>query len=90
MIARVCVPIICKGMVETCEEDSLTCSDSRCCCCGGRTPSTTACTWLANWAAPPVVRKKSAAAATKSILDRKREGRLQGGEGEKSFDSMRL
>jgi hypothetical protein len=45
---------------------------------------------LANWAAPPVVRKKSAAAATKSILDRKREGRLQGGEGEKSFDSMRL
>jgi hypothetical protein len=48
MIARVCVPIMCKGTTKTCEEESETCSVSRGYCCGGKTP--------------PVMREKLAAA----------------------------
>ena len=51
-IVRVCVPIICRGMTETCEEELETYSASE----------EAACRWLAGWAAPPVVREKSAAA----------------------------
>ena len=62
IIAGVCVPIRCKGTVETCEEESETCSASEGCCCGGKTPSLAACRWLAVCVAPPVMREKSVAA----------------------------
>jgi len=60
-IAGVCVPIMCKKAVKTCEEESETCSASGGRCCGGKTPSATACRCLVGWAAPPVVREKSTA-----------------------------
>jgi len=66
-IAGVCVLIMCRGTTETCEKESLTCSEREGCCCGGRTPSATACRWLAGGALPPVVREKSAPAAVESI-----------------------
>ena len=89
MIAGVCVPIMCKGTAETCEE-SLTCSVSEGCCCEGRTPPPEACRWLAGGATPLVVREKLATAVVESIEERRGEGRLQGEEGERSSDSRRL
>jgi len=38
MVAGVCVPIMCRGTTETCEEKSETCSASGGCCCGRKTP----------------------------------------------------
>jgi len=67
MIVGVCVPIIRRGRVETCENESETLSLSGGCCCGGRTPLATACRSLADWAAPLVVREKSMAVAIESI-----------------------
>jgi hypothetical protein len=66
-IARVCVPILCRGTTKICDEESLICYASEGCCCGGRTPPPAACRWLAGWAAPPVVREKSAATIVESI-----------------------
>jgi hypothetical protein len=45
---------------------------------------------LAGGAAPLVVREKLATAVVESIEGRRGEGRLQGGEGERSFDGRRL
>ena len=89
-IARVCVPIMCRGMTETSEKESLTCFASEGYCCEGRAPPTTACRWLAGGAVPPVAREKSATTAVESIKERRGEGRLQGREGEKSSDGRRL
>jgi len=66
-IAGVCVPIICRGMTKTYEEESLMCSANEGCCCEGRTPPPAACRWLAGWAVPPVVREKSQTSIVESI-----------------------
>ena len=91
MIAGVCVPIMCtRGTTETCEKELLTCSAREGCYCGGRTSPAAACRWLASEAAPPVVREMLAITVVESIKKRGREGRLQGGEKEKSSDNRRL
>jgi hypothetical protein len=66
-IAGVCVLIMCRGTIETCEKESLTCSVSGGCYCRGTTPLAAPCRWLADWAAPSMVREKSTAAAVEFI-----------------------